>query len=202
MMATETKKDEVKAFRKLYRLNVEQFLASIKIGVFPHGPRLELLAGLLVAQLSRTDPHDFVVGAVGEELRKIVPSGWFVREEKAVTLGRFSRPIPDLAVVKAPRALYVQRAPTELETALIVEVGESNYRLDRGLKWRLYASAGIPCYWIINLHEPQIEVYRNPEGKGRSASYRDCSTFRPGDEVPLFVDGQDVGRVPFCEILL
>jgi Uma2 family endonuclease len=201
-MATETKKDEARAVRKLYRLSVPQFLASIQIGVFPHGPRLELLAGLLVAQLSRTDPHDYVVGALGDELRRIVPGGWFVREEKAVTLGRYSRPVPDLAIVKAPRSLYARRAPTEQETALIVEVSESTYRLERGLKWRLYASAGVPCYWIINLHERQIEVYRNPEGKGRAASYRECTAFQPGDEVPVFINGQDVGRVPFREILL
>ena len=85
---------------------------------------------------------------------------------------------------------------------MIVEVSESTYRLERGLKWRLYASAGVPCYWIINLHERQIEVYRNPEGKGRSASYRECTAFQPGDEVPVFIEGQDVGRVPFREILL
>jgi Uma2 family endonuclease len=201
-MATETKKDEGKAVRKLYRLSVQQFLASIRIGVFPDGPRLELLAGLLVAQLTRTDSHDFAVGALGDGLRRIVPDGLYVREEKAVTLGRYSRPIPDLAIVISPRSSYAHRSPTEQETALIVEVSESTYRLERGLKWRLYASARIPCYWIVNLDQRQIEVYRNPEGKGRSATYRECTTFRPGDEVPLFIDGREFVRVPFREIPL
>ena len=125
-MATESKEDESKAVRRRYRLGVQQFLASIQIGVFAHGPRLELLAGLLVAQLSRSDPHDYMVGALGEYLRRILHAGWFVQEEKAVTLGRYSRPIPDLAIVKGPSNPLCSNGPDR-----------ARYVIDRrGLRFR------------------------------------------------------------------
>ena len=200
-MATETTKDEGKARRRLYRLSVDQFLTSIRIGVFPHGPRLELLAGILVAQLTRTDPHDFVVDAIGDELRRIVPGDWSVREEKSLTLGRYSRPTPDLSIVKAPRSLYAQRAPTEKETALVVEVSESTYRLDRGLKWRLYASAGIPFYWVVNLAGRQIEICSNPAGRGRTAAYLQSATFGPDDKVPILIGGLEAGQIVVKDLL-
>jgi Uma2 family endonuclease len=201
-MATETRKDGPRSGNRRYRLNVDQFVRSIEVGVFPEGPRLELLGGILVTPAIETLPNDYVVGALGEDLRKLVPAEWLVREQKALTLGRYSRPVPDLAIVRAPRSLYGRRAPTEQETALIVEVGGASYRVDRGLKWRLAASAAIPCYWIANLAGRQIEVYSDPTGRGRSASYRQASTFGPDAKVPLIIEGREFGLLAVREIFL
>jgi Uma2 family endonuclease len=198
-MATESK--QPRAGHRLYRLTVPQFLSMIEIGVFPEGPRVELLGGVLIAQTIKTDPHDFAVDLIGEKLRGIVPGDRIVREEKALTLGPYSRATPDLAVVRGPRSLYGGRAPTAEESALIVEVAEPKEALARGLRWRLHASARIPVYWIVNLGDRRIEVYRDPAGRGRSASYRQADTFGPEAEVPVVIDGREVGRLAVAEIL-
>ena len=200
-MAAETKKDESGIRRKLYRLNVQQFLRSIEAGVFPQGPRMELLRGIPVAQLIKTDLHDSTVAAFGDALRRTVSGEWSVREEKSLELGRYSRVVPDLAISRGPRAVHARRAPTERETALIVEVSDTSYRLDRGRKWRIYASAGVAWYGIANLAERRVEVYRAPEGRGRSASYREAVNLGPDDDVPVVFDGREVGRLAVRDIL-
>src|SRR4051812_26548882 len=103
-MATETGTDQARAGRKLYRLTVEQYLRSIEVGVFPAGPRLELLSGIMVAQLIRSVGHDFTTDVIGDALRRAVAEGWVVREEKALDLGRYSRVLPDLVIVRGPRS--------------------------------------------------------------------------------------------------
>jgi Uma2 family endonuclease len=83
----------------------------------------------------------------------------------------------------------------------VVEVAQSTYNFDRGEKWRAYAAARIPVYWIVNLDKSRIEIYRDPAGRGKTASYRQTEIFEADAEVPVVIDGQAVGRVVVKEIL-
>jgi len=74
-----------------------------------------------------------------------------------------SEPEPDLIWVI--QGDYSQRHPEPHEVALLVEVAESSLETDRGTKLGIYAEAGIGDYWIVNLIDRQIEVYRNPVGR-------------------------------------
>jgi Uma2 family endonuclease len=190
-----------KAGWKPYRLTVRQFLAMIDAGIFPHDGHVELLGGLLIQMMVKGDPHDFTLGEVAGELRRLIPDGWIVREDKSLRLGPRSRPEPDVAIVRGPSRQYRKRTPHAKETALVVEVAESTYTYDRGEKWRAYAAARIPFYWIVNLDNHQIEVYREPIGRGKKASYREAATFDIQAEVPVFIDGQEVGRIAVKDIL-
>src|SRR5205807_2759297 len=71
-----------------------------------------------------------------------------------------TEPEPDVSVVSGSSADYVQAHPTT--AVLIVEVSDSTLRYDRGRKASLYARAGIADYWIVNLVDRRIEVYRDP----------------------------------------
>jgi hypothetical protein len=84
---------------------------------------------------------------------------------------------------------------------LVVEVAESTYSYDRGEKWRAYAAARIPIYWVVNLDESRIEVYTDPIGRGKKASYRQSAIFGADAEVSVVIDGRDVGRIVVKEIL-
>jgi Uma2 family endonuclease len=184
-----------------YRLSVEQYLKMIAAGVFPPGARVELLGGVLVQQMTKHAPHDFTVGRLGMMLRQSLPPPWIVREEKSLVLGRSWRPEPDLAIIRGPDTLYRSRDPRAADVGLLIEVAESSYAYDRGEKWRAYAAARIPFYWIVNLVKGQVEVYRDPAGRGRSASYRQADTFGPEAEVPVVIDGHEAGRLAVAEIL-
>ena len=186
---------------KPYRLSVRQFLAMIDAGIFPHDAHVELLGGVLVQMMTKGDPHDYTLGMVAEELRRSTPDGWVLREDKSLQLNRRSRPEPDVAIVRGPLQQYRKRTPHASETALVVEVAESSYAYDRGEKWRAYAAAKIPIYWIVNLEKRQIEVYSDPAGRGKNASYREAATFGAEAEVPVFIDSREVGRLRVKDIL-
>ncbi len=186
---------------KPYRLNVRQFLAMIDAGIFPHDAHVELLGGILIEMMVKGNPHDYSLGAVAEELRRLTPEGWILREDKSLQLGPRSRPEPDVAVVRGPRQQYSKRTPHARETALVVEVASSTYAYDRGEKWRAYASARIPIYWIVNLEKNQIEVYSQPIGRGKNASYYEAATHGIDDVIPVTMSGQQVGRIAVKDVL-
>jgi Uma2 family endonuclease len=186
---------------KPYRLNVRQFLAMIDADIFPHDAHVELLGGMLIQMMTIGDPHDATLDAIAGELRRLTPDGWILREDKSLQLGPHSRLVPDVAVVRGPRRPYYKRTPQPRETALVVEVAESSYRYDRGEKWRAYAAARILIYWIVNLEKSQIEVYTEPIGRGKKASYREMAAFGIDDELPVVIDGREVGGIIVKDML-
>ncbi len=115
--------------------------------------------------------------------------------------GRYWCPSPDIAVIRGPDTRYQARHPDASEVALLIEVSDSTYAVDRGPKWRRYAASRVPYYWIVNLPMRQIEVYREPAGRGRSASYRVVEVFASGSEIPVIIEGREAGRIAVDEIL-
>jgi Uma2 family endonuclease len=184
-----------------YRLTARQFEKMIDAGIFHDEDHVELLGGLLVDQMVKNPPHNVAVGKSATNLRTLLPAGWFVREEKSVRLGRWSHPEPDLSVVRGVEDDYAQRDPTARDVGLIGEVSDSTYAKDRGSKWRKYATAKIPVYWIVNLPQRQIEVFSTPSGRGKTAGYRDCQVYGEGDEVPVVLDGRERGRIKVRDVL-
>lgn len=185
----------------VYRLNVRQFEKMIETGILSDGDHVELLGGLLVDKMTKNDPHDFTVGALGEALRPIVAPDCVVREEKSIVLGRFSRPEPDVAVARGPRERYRSAAPKPPDVKLLIEVADSSYPKDRGKKWIEYAKFEVPVYWIVNLLERRIEVYSEPSGRGKAAAYQVTRMYAPDDEVPVILDGRELGRLKVADIL-
>jgi len=184
-----------------YRLNVDQYRKMIEAGILPEGAHVELLGGLLVKQMTKYDPHDFAVSILGDLLRGLPIAGFFVREEKSIVLSRVDRPEPDLVLVRGDRRT-LRRAPRPGEIVLIVEVAESSYAYDRGAKWRRYAAACIVIYWIVNLLKRQVEVYTDPDGRGKAAAYDACTIYGEGDAVPVVIDGRECGRIAVRDLLI
>ncbi len=200
-MATETKTPANVAHWSPYRLTVRQFEAMIKAGLFPEDAHVELLGGMLVDQMTRHHPHNFAVLSLSEQLREILPAPWLISEEKPVEIGRRWRPEPDLAVILGPTNRYRGRNVSKRDARLLIEVAYSSYAIDRGEKWRAYAAARIPCYWIVHLAKGQVEVYRDPAGSGKSAAYKSTEVFGVDASIPVEIDGQEVGRVALRDFM-
>ena len=103
-------------------------------------------------------------------------AGWHVRSQAPVALDDDSEPEPDAAVVPGVPRDYLGGHPSR--PVLVVEVAGSSLRLDRRLKSRLYARAGLQEYWIVNIVEHVLEVYREP---AREADERDGWGYRSVD---------------------
>jgi Uma2 family endonuclease len=186
---------------KTHRISVDYYLKMIVAGVIPHDARVELLDGAVVDQMTKYPPHNFTARQVGILLKRILQGDWLISEEKSLNLGRFWRPEPDVAVIRGPNNRYRNNDPTAADVSLLVEVADSSYATDRGEKWRAYAAARIPIYWIVNLNQARIEVYNDPIGRGKKASYRQATIFGIDDEVPIVVDGREVGRIAVKDVL-
>ncbi len=131
----------------------------VDLGVL-HGEPVELIGGQLVVAEPQGSYHATAIGAVDDALRAALPPGWVVRAQMPVALDAESEPEPDLAVVPGERADY--RADHPARPALVVEVAESSLAFDREDKGSLYARGGVRDYWIVNLVERVLEVYRDP----------------------------------------
>ena len=184
-----------------YRINVAQYLKMIDAGIFSDGTRVELLGGVLAKKMTKNVPHDFAVMQLAEIVRRILPPPWIVREEKSIVMGSRWRPEPDLVVLGGPTTAYRSRDPNPADIALLIEVADSSYPSDRGIKWRGYASAKIPAYWVVNIAESRVEVYTDPDGSGRSAAYRRLSLFGRDEEILVLIEGLEAGRVSVRDVL-
>jgi Uma2 family endonuclease len=142
--------------RRWARAEYEQLVG---LGVF-QGEPVELIGGQLVVAEPQGAYHSSRLGAVGDALRAALPPGWIVRVQMPLALDDESEPEPDLALVPGTWRDYEQRHPAQ--PALVVEVSESSLDFDRRDKASLYARAGVPDYWIVNLVDRTLEVYRDP----------------------------------------
>src|SRR5262249_3124146 len=122
---------------------------------------------------------------------------WYVRAGKPVRLpSQISEPEPDRCAVRGGIRDYLRRHPEPADIALIVEVSDTSLIGDRKMS-QIYAAAGIPVYWIVNLVHGQDEVYvcSGPDGSGSRP------IVKPGRRVPVVLDGAEVGRIRVADTL-
>jgi Uma2 family endonuclease len=160
---------------------------------------VELLEGWIVPQMMHNPLHDATIELLDDGLRPRLPAPWRIRIQSAITTID-SEPEPDLAIVGRDVRGRLGRHPGSKEIAWVVEVADTTLRRDR-YKCEIYARAGIPVYWIVNLVERQIEVYTDPTGPDSNPEYRCRNDFGPGDTIALVVGGHEVGRIPVSELL-
>ncbi len=183
----------------VWRFTVEQYHQMIRIGILNDDDPVELLEGWLVYKMPKNPPHRVTTKLTRNALEAIVPEGWYVDTQEAITLAN-SEPEPDIAIVQGNTRDYLDRHPGPADVALIIEVADSTLERDRTFKKRLYARAIIPVYWIINIPERQIEVYTNPV-IAEEATYQHRQDYQPSEEVPVEIIGEIVGNLSVADLL-
>jgi len=180
----------------VWRFSVDEYHKMIEAGVLKEDDPVELLEGILVTKMAKNPPHSLVTQLTRDALARLVLLGWFINAQEPITLAD-SEPEPDIAVVRGERREYAGHHPSAQDTTLVIEVADTSLSRDRGLKKRMYAAAGIPTYWIINLVEQQIEVYTDPSG----ADYFQRQDYGLSAEVPVIIGGQEVGHLIVREVM-
>lgn len=151
----------------------------VELGMFA-GERLELLDGQLVVREPQKSAHASTVMLVARVLESAFGAGWHARTHSPLALDDDSEPEPDVAVVPGGVLDYFDAHPSG--AALVVEVADSSLRLDRRVKTVLYARAGVADYWIVNLVDRVLEIYRDPATDPAAplgATYRSVEIVRP-----------------------
>ena len=162
---------------ELMRWTRGQFETAAEKGAFDENPRVELLDGYILAMPVQSPRHVIAVDQTRDTLAAIFHDQFCVRAQSPFALDDFSAPEPDVAVVPGQRRDYATEHPTR--AVLLVEVSDATLAKDRGRKLRAYARNGVPEYWIVNLQETQLEVYRDPQGE----TYGSSLVFRTGQTV-------------------
>ena len=129
-------------------------------GIFEPGDRIELIDGLLLVAEPQTSPHYTAIRLVERALVRAFGDGWEVRSQAPIALDEASEPEPDVAVVRGAVRDFAGSHPAD--PVLVVEVSLSSLAFDREHKASLYARAGRPEYWIVNLIDRVLEVQREP----------------------------------------
>ncbi len=185
---------------RLYRLSVGQYHEMARLGILAEGAPIELLDGWLVTKMPIKPSHRISTHSARVALERVTPAGWYVDQQNPVLLGN-SEPEPDISVVRGDTRDYRDRHPGPEDVALVIEVSEATLGGDRKLKKPLYARAGIPVYWIVNIRDRQIEVYTEPSGPADLPDYHGRQDYGPMDAVPLVIEGREVTRLAVAELL-
>lgn len=184
----------------IWRLSVGQYQQMTRAGILTDDDPVELLEGWLVTKMPKNPPHRVVTQLTREALARLIPANWYVDDQEPITT-EDSEPEPDVVIVRGDRRHYLNRHPQPHELALVVEVSDTTLQRDRTSKKRIYARAGIPVYWIVNLPERRVEVYTLPDNSGPEPDYQQCREYGPDDELPLFIAGQLIAHLTVREIL-
>ena len=140
----------------------EKYERATELGLLGPDDRVELIEGEIVQKMPQNSPHSTAIMACLEALRTAFPRGHMVRPQLPLSVGDLSQPEPDLAVVVGVRSDYRDAQPAATDAVLVVEVSDSTLLPDQTTKAALYARAGVGDYWIVNVPERSLEVYRNP----------------------------------------
>jgi Uma2 family endonuclease len=168
-----------------FRFTREQYHEMGARGYFD-GKRVELIFGEVIEMSPINWAHHIGVGLVADALARLFATGHFIDVQQpfpvpGATPG--SEPQPDVAVIPGARRDYTDH-PTV--AALLVEVADSTLSTDATTKAELYATAGIAEYWVLDVENRQLHVFRDPQPlpAGLSATaYRTHFTLDPADSV-------------------
>src|SRR3990172_6508308 len=142
------------------RFSRAEYDRLIELGVFQPGELIELIGGARRVTEPQGAPHYTAIRKTAKALEAAFGPGWEVRTEGPIGLDDDSEPEPDVAVVPGGPDDYARAHPSR--PVLTVEVSESSLAVDRKHKGSLYARAGLADYWVLNLVDRVLEVYREP----------------------------------------
>jgi Uma2 family endonuclease len=163
------------------RWSREEFYQMMDLGWFL-GQSVELIRGEIIEMPNQKSGHYAGIDKTGKRLEKVFGPGFWVRTQAPLALQGDTEPNSDVSVVSGSREDYLQQHPAT--ALLVVEVSDTTLRYDRTTKGSIYAAAKIADYWIVNLPDRQVEVYRQPipDQTGEfEFVYGDMRIFKPGD---------------------
>jgi Uma2 family endonuclease len=141
-----------------------EYYRMIESGIIHEGERVELISGQIFTMAAKGIRHTVATTNLLRELLKLIEDRAIVRCQEPITLPNNSEPEPDIAIVRLRSDDYINSHPAPADIILVIEVADSTIKFDRETKAPLYAAAGINEYWIINLLDNRLEIYRQPEG--------------------------------------
>lgn len=159
--------------RRLF--TVDEFLCMATAGILREDERVELLEGELFPMSPIGARHAACVNALNVYLPRLLGERALVAVRNPVQLSDRSMPQPDIAVLRPRADFCASRHPLPEDILWIVEVSDTSADYNRSLKPPLYANAGVPEVWLLDLINHQVELYRQPTPQGYR-TFRRCAS--------------------------
>ncbi|MCY7385335.1 MAG: Uma2 family endonuclease [Microcoleus sp. CAN_BIN18] len=137
-----------------------------QMGFFHPEERVELLSGNIIKMSAKGTAHTSALGRTDRLLQNLFGNLAWVRMQDPIALDDNSEPEPDIALVRIDPLDYATHHPTPSEVYLIIEVADTSLTFDREIKAKAYARSGITDYWVLNVNERQLHVFREPADDG------------------------------------
>jgi Uma2 family endonuclease len=147
----------------LKRWTVANYHRMITSGVLTSDDRVELLDGQVIEMVPQDPPHASTTDEGSDYLKALFAGRAKVRAQLPVTLSDHSEPEPDIAVVRIDENRYRDRHPNPADIFLLIEIADATLKRDRTHKAKLYAQANVPEYWIVDVNQRQLIVFRDPQ---------------------------------------
>jgi Uma2 family endonuclease len=174
-----------------FRFSREQYYRLGELGIFD-GRRVELIRGEIAVMSPINEPHVTGVSLTTDAIRAAFGPGYYIRVQAPLNLGTID-PEPDVAVVPGGPRDYTAPPTTAL---LVVEVSDTTLYYDTTTKAEEYATAGITDYWVLDVTNHRLLVFRDPVPVAAGGvAYRTHRVLGPGDAVSPLAAPQATIRV-------
>ena len=161
---------------------VAEYYRLAEVGILKDTDKVELINGEIITMSPINSPHAATVNGLTLLIFEKLGSKVTTIVQNPIRLSNNSEPEPDLVIAKYRKNFYYDNHPTPEDIYIVIEVSDSTLEKDRTIKAPLYATASIPEYWIVNLVDKQIEIYRQPK---KGEYYFKQIIFEVGEELQV-----------------
>jgi len=144
------------------RFTVDEYHRMSDIGLFPEDKRFELIRGEILEMPGAKPPHSGRVNRLNHLFMNRLGDSVIVSVQNPSSIDDYSEPVPDVSLLKPRLDFYTKNHPLPEDVLLVIEISHTTLRFDTRIKGPLYAEAGIPEYWILNIPQNVLEVRTDP----------------------------------------
>ncbi len=144
---------------------VQDYHRMSDLGILDPNERTELIEGQIILMTAEGTPHVVTLQLLATNLQSQLETD-LIRTQDPIRLDDFSEPEPDLAIVKGTILDYAEHHPVPEDIYLVIEVADSTLKQDCEVKDKLYARSSIAEYWVIDIKNRQVHIFRDPTATG------------------------------------
>jgi Uma2 family endonuclease len=145
---------------------VQDYYRMSDLGILDSNERTELIAGQIVLMTAKGTAHVITLQLLANHIQAQLGTTALIRTQDPIRLDNFSEPEPDLAIVKGTILDYAEHHPVSEDIYLVIEVADSTLKQDCQVKDKLYARSNIAEYWVVDINNRQVHLFRDPTATG------------------------------------
>lgn len=157
-------KTEAHLTLRLWR--IDEYYRMAETGILDPEERVELIEGQVIRMAAKGIAHVIATKQTQKLLENLLSEKVLVWTQDPIRLNNYSEPEPDIALIIPPLERYLDHHPIASEVYLIIEVADTTFRIDCDKKAKTYSKSGITDYWVLDVVDRQLHVFREPSQEG------------------------------------